>query len=89
MIKKLKISFAFAKNLFVTGTVTEFSKESSLEICKYLPKETNKVIVEFGMWHGSITRQILMNIALGSKLYAFEVKKVFVNMDIKTLKTID
>ncbi len=77
MIKKLKTSFAFAKNIFVTGAVTETSKKSSVEICKHLPKENKKVVVEFGMGHGNITREILMNIAPDSKLYAFEVKKSF------------
>lgn len=89
MIKKLKTSFAFTKNLFVTGAVTETSKKSSLEICKYLPKGNNKVIVEFGMGHGNITKEILKNISNNSKLYAFEVKKVFVTTCKKTLMTID
>ena len=77
MIKKLKTSFAFTKNILVTGAVTETSKKSSIEICKYIPKGNNKVIVEFGIGHGNITREILKNMSPNSKLYAFEVKKSF------------
>lgn len=86
MINKLKTSFAFTKNIFVTGAITETSKKSSVEICKYLPKENNKVIVEFGMGHGNITREILKNISPDSKLYAFEVKKSFCDHVKKNIK---
>jgi phospholipid N-methyltransferase len=86
MIKKLKTSFAFTKNILVTGAVTETSKKSSIEICKYIPKGNNKVIAEFGMGHGNITREILNNMSPNSKLYAFEVKKSFCNHVQKNIK---
>ena len=86
MIKKLMTSFAFTKNLFVTGAVIETSKKSSVEICKYLPKGTNKVIVEFGMGHGNITKEILKRISNNSKLYTFEVKKSFCDHVKKNIK---
>ncbi len=77
MITKLKTSFAFTKNLFVTGAIYETSRKTEIEICKYIPKGDHKIIVEFGMGYGNITREILNNIAPTSKVYAFEVKKSF------------
>lgn len=77
MNQKLKTSFAFAKNLLVTGAIAETSKQVEIEICKHLPKEENKTIIEFGIGHGNITREILKTIAPTSKLYAFEVNKKF------------
>ncbi len=77
MNKKLKTTIAFTKNLLITGALTESSREVELEICKYVPKEEHKVIVEFGMGHGNITYEILKTISPNSKLYAFEVKKSF------------
>lgn len=77
MIKKIKTSIAFTKNLFITGAITETSRNTEIEICKYIPKGENKIIVELGMGHGNITREILNNISLTSKIYSFEVKKSF------------
>lgn len=77
MNQKLKTSIAFAKNLFVTGAITETSREVEVDICKYIPKEENTIIVEFGMGHGNITREILKTLSPTSKLYAFEVNKSF------------
>ena len=77
MIKKMKTSMAFAKNLFVTGAFKETSRNAEVEICKYIPKGDHKVIVELGMGHGNITREILNIISPTSKVYAFEIKKSF------------
>lgn len=77
MKKKLKTSLAFAKNILVTGAITETSRKVEIEICKHLPKGENKIIVEFGIGHGNITQEILNTISLSSKLYAFEVNKNF------------
>ncbi len=77
MMNKLKTSIAFTKNLFVTGAITETSRNTEIEICKYIPKGENKIIVEFGMGHGNITREILNSISLTSKVYSFEVNKSF------------
>ncbi|HEY9168963.1 MAG TPA: hypothetical protein VIN72_05720 [Lutibacter sp.] len=77
MIKKIKTSIAFTKNLFVTGAITETSRSTEIEICRFIPKGENKIIVEFGMGHGNITREILNNISLTSKVYSFEVNKRF------------
>ncbi|GAA3633103.1 class I SAM-dependent methyltransferase [Flavivirga jejuensis] len=77
MNQKLKTSLAFAKNLLVTGAISETSRQVEIDICKHISKEDNKVIVEFGMGHGNITQEILNTIAPTSKLYAFEVKESF------------
>lgn len=77
MKKKLKTTFEFTKNLFVTGAFTETSRKVEIEICRYIPKDQDVVVVEFGMGHGNITREILATISSSSKLYAFEVKKEF------------
>lgn len=79
MNKKLKTSVEFAKNILVTGAITETSRKVEVEICKHLPKEDNKIIVEFGIGHGNITNEILNTISPSSKLYAFEVNKKFCN----------
>ena len=77
MNHKIKTSLAYTKNLLVTGAIKETSRKVEIEICKYIPKGNNKIIVEFGMGHGNITREILKNMSSDSKLYAFEVKKSF------------
>lgn len=77
MNQKLKTSIAYIKNLFVTGAITQSSRNVEVEICKYVPKQDYKTIVEFGMGHGNITREILRIMSSNSKLYAFEVNKNF------------
>ena len=76
-MQKLKTSWEFAKNLFVTGAITETSRNAELEICRHVPKGDNKVVVEFGMGHGNITREVLKVLSPTSKLYAFEVNEKF------------
>lgn len=75
--QKIKTSIEFSKNLFVTGAITETSRKVEVEICKYIPKDRDVVIVEFGMGHGNITKAILDKITPNSRLYAFEVNKEF------------
>lgn len=77
MKKKLKTSIAFAKNILVTGAITETSRKVEIEICKHLPRDEDKVVVEFGIGHGNITQEILNTISPSSQLYAFEVNKDF------------
>lgn len=77
MNQKIATSIAFAKNFLVTGAITETSRYVEIEICKHLPKGEDKIIVEFGVGHGNITREILNNISATSKVYAFEVNKDF------------
>ncbi len=77
MKQKIKTTIEFTKNLFTTGAFKETSRKVELEICRYIPKDKDIVVVEFGMGHGNITREILNTISPSSKLYAFEVKKEF------------
>ncbi len=77
MNQKIKTSIAFAKNLLVTGAITETSRTVEINICKHISKAPDKVVVEFGMGHGNITREILQTISPTSKLYAFEVNERF------------
>jgi len=86
MKQKLKTAFQFTKNLFTTGAFTETSRKVEIEICRYIPKEENAVVVEFGMGHGNITKEILKTISPTSKVYAFEVKKEFCDHVAKTIK---
>jgi phospholipid N-methyltransferase len=75
--QKLKTTIEFTKNLFVTGAFTETSRKVELEICRCIPKDKDVIVVEFGMGHGNITKEILNTISPNSKLYAFEVKEEF------------
>lgn len=77
MNQKLKTALKFTKNFFATGAFVETNSKVETEICKYLPKEENTIVVEFGMGHGNITQEILNTISPSSKLYAFEVNSDF------------
>lgn len=77
MNQKLKTSLAFAKNLMVTGAISETSRYVEVNICKHISKEPNKIIVEFGTGHGNITREILNTMSDSSTLYSFEVNEDF------------
>ena len=77
MKKTLKTSLEFTKNILVTGAFKETSRRVELEITSKLPAQENQIIVEFGMGHGNITKEILKNIAPSSKLFAFEVNEEF------------
>jgi len=77
MNKKLRTSLEFTKNLFTTGAFSETSRDVEIEICRYLSDAPNQIIVEYGMGHGNITREILNRISPTSKVYAFEVKEEF------------
>ena len=77
MNQRIKTSLAYTKNWFVTGSITPSSRNVEIEICKYVPKEESRIIVEFGMGHGNITCEILNNMAPDSKLYSFEINEKF------------
>lgn len=85
MFQKFKTSIAYTKNLFVTGAIIQSCRSVEVEICRYIPKEDYKIIVEFGMGLGNITREILNNMAPNSKLFAFEVNKNFCDQVRKTI----
>lgn len=75
--RKLRNAIQLAKNLFTTGAFKETSRGVELEICARLPQGPGKVVVEYGMGHGNITREILSRLAPDAKLYAFEVNAEF------------
>jgi phospholipid N-methyltransferase len=74
---RLQTAIQFAKNLFTTGAFMETSRGVELEICRHLPAGPGKVIVEYGLGHGNISREILRRIAPDSRLYSFEVNEEF------------
>ena len=86
MNQKLKTSIAFAKNILVTGAISETSREVEINICKHIASAPNKVIVEFGVGHGNITKEILTRLSASSKLYAFEVNENFCKHVRKTIQ---
>lgn len=77
MKDRLKTSLEFTKNLLTTGAFKPTSRKVELEICSLLPTGEGKTIVEFGIGHGNITKEILRTISPTSKLYAFEVNPEF------------
>jgi len=85
MKQKLKTALAFTKNVFTTGALSETSRKVELEICHHLPTDKDITVVEFGMGHGNLTREILNTISSGSKLFTFEVNKEFCDHVHKTL----
>lgn len=74
---KLNTAIQFTKNILTTGAIGETSRDVEIEITKKVPSEPGKIIVEFGMGHGNITKEILEQMSPDSKLYSFEVKKEF------------
>ena len=76
-IKNLKTTYAFTKNIFTTGALYETSRKAELEICAKLPSTENAIVVEFGLGHGNITREILSRLSPNAKLYSFEINKEF------------
>lgn len=74
---KLQTAVQFAKNLFTTGAFMETSRGVELEICRHLPSGPGKTIVEYGLGHGNISREILRRIAPDSRLFSFEVHGEF------------
>ena len=77
MKKKLKTSIEFAKNLFTTGAISESNAAVEQEVCRHVPRDRDCVVVEYGMGHGNITREILSRINEHSKVYSFEVNEKF------------
>jgi phospholipid N-methyltransferase len=85
MGKKLNTSLRYITNILTTGAVGQTSREVELEICAHLPRDENRIIVEFGMGLGNITLEVLNTISPSSTLYAFEVNKDFCEIARKTL----
>lgn len=79
-ITKLKTSLEFTKNIKTTGAFRQTSKKVEQEITRYVSKDTEQHIVEFGTGHGNITKQILAKMHKNSKLYTFEVNEEFCDL---------
>ena len=77
MIETLKTSISFAKNLFTVGAFKETKPETVVEICSKLNNNKKVRVVEFGMGHGNMTKQILDTISEDSELYSFEINSDF------------
>lgn len=77
MNQKKKTTIQFIKHFFETGAIKETSRDVEIEICQRIPIDRDVVVVEFGMGHGNITREILKTISPNSTLYAFEINEEF------------
>ena len=77
MLKSIKTSFSFAKNLFTVGAFKETKPETVSEICSKLNENKKIKVIEFGMGHGNMTKYILDNISKDSELYSFEINSEF------------
>lgn len=73
----LKTAISFAKNLFTVGAINETKPETVEEMCSKINTEKKVIIVEFGMGHGNMTKEILKNISSDSELYSFEINADF------------
>lgn len=85
MKSKMKTAFAFAKNIVTTGAIAETCRATEVAVCENIPSDRPIVVVEFGMGHGNITREILGKLAPGSKLYCFEINKEFCDHVAETI----
>ena len=83
---KLKTALQFTKNIFTTGAIAQTSREVEVEITKYLDDSKDLIVVEFGLGHGNITKEILSKISKSSKLYSFEVNKEFCDYVAEEIK---
>jgi phospholipid N-methyltransferase len=85
MISKLKTVFAFTTTLLTTGAFSETSEQVEKEVTKYVVDDDDFIVVEFGMGHGNITKQILSKLGKNGKLFAFEVNTKFCQLVDKTI----
>lgn len=79
MSTKFKTTLAFTKNIFTTGAFSETSVNVEKEITKFISSESSKFVIEFGMGHGNLTKEILSKMPVDGKLLAFEVNGDFCN----------
>lgn len=94
MLKSLKTSISFAKNLLTVGAFKETTHETVNEICSKLDTKKKITVVEFGMGHGNMTRNILKKISKDSQVISFEInadfcKHVSENITDKRLQVIN
>lgn len=73
----LKTAISFTKNLFTVGAIKETKPETVVEICSKLNKNKQTRVIEFGMGHGNMTKEILNCISEDSELISFEINTDF------------
>ncbi len=73
----LKTAISFTKNLFTVGAIKETKPETVNEICSKINPTKKSIIVEFGMGHGNMTKEILNTISEDSELVSFEINSGF------------
>ena len=86
MVKSIKTSLSFVKNLFTVGAFTETSPDTVFEICSKLDATKTTIVIEFGMGHGNMTKEILKTISTDSQLYSFEINPDFCRHVKETIK---
>jgi phospholipid N-methyltransferase len=86
MVNSIKTSLSFIKNVFTVGAFTETSPDTVSEICSKINTKQDNIIIEFGMGHGNMTKEILNRISKGSKLYSFEINADFCHHVKATIK---
>ncbi|MGK0413469.1 MAG: phospholipid N-methyltransferase [Polaribacter sp.] len=86
MINSIKTSLSFTKNLFTVGSFKETSSETVSEICSKINPKKKNIIIEFGMGHGNMTKEILKTISSDSMLYSFEINPEFCKHVKDTIK---
>lgn len=77
--QKVKAALQFIKNIKTTGAISETSRAVEIEMCRRL-SPNNAAVIEFGLGHGNITREILRTIDADSSVISFEVNKEFIDI---------
>ena len=77
MKNTLKTAISFTKNIFTVGAIKETKPETVAEVCSKINTQKDILVVEFGMGHGNMTKEILSLISKDSKLYSFEINEEF------------
>lgn len=73
----LKTAISFTKNLFTVGAIHETKPATVTEICSKIDASKDITVIEFGMGHGNMTREILNTMSKNSTLYSFEINGDF------------
>ena len=77
MKNTLKTAISFTKNLLTVGAFKETKPATVKEMCSKIDSSKKTKIVEFGMGHGNMTREILNSISEDSELISFEINPEF------------
>ena len=86
MLNTLKTALSFTKNLFTVGAINETKPKTVIEICSKINPNKKSKIIEFGMGHGNMTKEILKVMSKDSELYSFEINSDFCKHVEKNIK---